>query len=438
MGLPKHIEDQQIVEFRDGGFEDRVVRSHIAQCGVCRGRVATSVLMARAVGRPKQGPAGSHLGKVELHNFYRAAHEWEDLDEKWFFDVALHLLTCDGCVEQYLAYAERYGPSAGKMARALQTLRQPSPEPAGRLSVVVLPAGIAVGFSGAESTALSSRHAPSDGNVARMSENVRDLDLDVAAFLPATPMEYQEGMEGASSYEVNLEKTRQASFSIGTLQAHVEGLHDSLALRLTEESSGFPIEGARVSAWSELGLHRFRDEPFEASTDAAGSIVLPFYRLRRLGIRALGGNWQIEVSVRNLREEARKPERVQDESRRREEEALRQAALQKEKEERAAARRSFDAQRADRRKEQLATIEERARTIVDFRSLEPLEQLRRIATDDAMMSYSQELFPALDEALLSRIDSNLAERLIQRLKPPRKGDLADMRELLIARFGGGS
>ena len=426
MGLPKHIEDQQIVEFRDSGFKDWVVRSHIAQCGICRGRLASSVLMARAVGRPKQGLTRSHLGKVEVHNFYRAAHEWEDLGGEWFFDVAQHLLTCDGCVDRYLAYAERYGPSAGMMERTLQTLQQPSPELAGRLSVVVFPAGIAIWFSGAESPTLSSRQDIFDGNMPGGPESVGNADFDLAAFLPATPMEYQESAE----------KARQASLAIGTLQAHVEGLHDSLALRVTEQ--GLPVKGVRVSAWSELGRDRFGDEPFEASTDVAGRVLLPLRRLRRLEIRSHGRNWQIEVSVRNLRERVRELERVQEESRRREEEALRQATLQKEKEKRAAARRSFDAQRPDRRRERLAAAEERARTIIEFRSLEPLDQLRRIATDDGMMPFCQELFPALDEPLLSRIDRDLAERLIQRLEPLRKGDLADIRRLLIARFGGGS
>ncbi|HAY28357.1 MAG TPA: hypothetical protein DIT03_08095, partial [Candidatus Accumulibacter sp.] len=78
--------------------------------------------------------------------------------------------------------------------------------------------------------------------------------------------------------------------------------------------------------------------------------------------------------------------------------------------------------------------EARARALLDFRALEPIAQLQRIASDDGVLAPWQEVFPALDEALLARIDEDLAARLIVRLSPFRKGDLADIRELLISRF----
>ncbi|HAY26622.1 MAG TPA: hypothetical protein DCY47_03745, partial [Candidatus Accumulibacter sp.] len=95
-----------------------------------------------------------------------------------------------------------------------------------------------------------------------------------------------------------------------------------------------------------------------------GVAALPIRRLHRLVIRHRGRTWQLEVGVRDLAEEARQRERLQDASQRREAEAQRDAAIRREQEEKAAVTRFFDAERARRRNERLAAAEARARALL--------------------------------------------------------------------------
>lgn len=148
----------------------------------------------------------------------------------------------------------------------------------------------------------------------------------------------------------------------------------------------------------------------------------------------IGRTWQLEVDLTDLAEEARQPEQLLEESRRCEAMARQQAVIEEKEQEEAAVARVFDGERARRRNERLAATERRARTLLEFRALEPIAQLQRIATDDRILALAQEIFPALDEALLARVDEDLAARLIERLRPFGKGDLADIRKLLISRF----
>ncbi len=439
MGLIHHISDDEIIQFRDRdlGLAPAIMRApigqHIAQCGYCRGRLADSVILARLAGRPVVEPAGPHLGASRMQHFYRAAHEWEVVDGEWFFAVLHHLLRCDLCLERYLAHARRFGPSATSFERAVQALQPSARQQVGRLSVFVLPTGIALAFSGRAQAGPFVSGRVAEETTPEVDEDAAfDLGMPVAAAF--SPESFDDDRPTAPSEVDEDRPRREVSFFVDGLRVQITGRGDMLCVRLTERASGEHVKGAQLSAWRAATGYGYRDEPTEAMTSDDGVAALPIRRLHRLVIRHRGRTWQLEVGVRDLAEEARQRERLQDASQRREAEAQRDAAIRREQEEKAAVTRFFDAERARRRNERLAAAEARARALLDFRALEPIAQLQRIASDDGVLAPWQEVFPALDEALLARIDEDLAARLIVRLSPFRKGDLADIRELLISRF----
>jgi len=432
---PEHIQDEQIAEFRDSGFSDELVRWHLAQCGFCRGRLADSVLLARAARRPEPTAPGRHLDKTDLDYFYRAAHEWEDRDAKWFLHAARHLLACDRCVEEYLVYARRYGPSANTMERALHTLRQAIAQPAGRLLIFVLPDRIGLSFVKSERAApmgsADLRRPDTDGRPGAP----RDMGPIAAPPLRETTFFAPDRAEDLFPAPAS-EMPEQVRFALDEVDVAMNATLNSIAVVLTERGSGQPVNGARVVAFIGFGgdaVEALRDE---AVTDASGSARLPCRRLRRIGIWCRGRNWEIDVTITDPQEQARERERAEQALRRRvEEEAAQRAAMQKAEEERRAARMAHDAERTARQRRRLLALEQRARLLLEFRSLDPLDQLRRIATDDRAIGSFYDLFPAIDEVLLARIDRDLAQRLIARLKSAHKGKLADIRERLIERFG---